>query len=232
MNTSTKRPKRELGIFTTYKTKSTKLTAEAIRQRFIIMILSSQNSPTDRTRTSLAQKIASKNGKKIWKNIYSAIFRDLEVLISCGLVEEEGRLPLKRGPKAIQEQGTPYYRLSYEGRIISLSLDTDMEEVERGSNGGSRERIREVLSEIPIDKDVRKMLLKLERCFPSFTCELIKKYVIAYCKGRIKNIFPLDYNSFKGIIKDKDVHIYKEFLEFGNISESERKSILNFLDKL
>jgi len=37
----------------------------------------------------------------LWKNIYSGIFRDLdEVLLPLGIVEEEGRLPLKRGPKA------------------------------------------------------------------------------------------------------------------------------------
>ena len=44
--------------------------------------------------------------KIAWKNIYSGIFRDLdEILLPMEIAEEDGRLPLKRGPKALQEKG-------------------------------------------------------------------------------------------------------------------------------
>ena len=56
----------------------------------------------------------------MWKNIYSGIFRDLdEILIPLGIVEEEGRLPLKRGPKALQQNGMPFYHLTKKGMIVS-----------------------------------------------------------------------------------------------------------------
>ena len=49
------------------------------------------------------QKIAKKQ-EIAWKNIYSGIFRDLdEILLPMEIAEEDGRLPLKRGPKALQE---------------------------------------------------------------------------------------------------------------------------------
>ena len=63
------------------------------------------------TRTAIAQDIAEKNNL-LWKNIYSGVFRDLdEVLIPLEIVSEAGRLPLKRGPKALQEKGIPYLSL-------------------------------------------------------------------------------------------------------------------------
>ncbi len=98
-----------MAIFDTFKIKNQELTGEANRQRSIIIALATQENPIEKTRTSISKKIASKN-QLIWKNLYSGVFRDLdEILIPLGLVEESGRLPLKRGPKALQEKGVPYY---------------------------------------------------------------------------------------------------------------------------
>ena len=75
------------------------------------------------TRTAIAQNIAKKNNL-LWKNIYSGVFRDLdEILIPLNIVSEAGRLPLKRGPKALQEKGVPYYQLTPEGLLVVLSID-------------------------------------------------------------------------------------------------------------
>ena len=38
------------------------------------------------------------------------------------IAEEDGRLPLKRGPKALQEIGIPYYHLTKKGILIALSI--------------------------------------------------------------------------------------------------------------
>ena len=90
-----------LSIFETFKTKTQQLTGEAIRQRHIISHLAREDSSTLMTRTAIAQNIAKKNNL-LWKNIYSGVFRDLdEILIPLGIVVEAGRLPLKRGPKAL-----------------------------------------------------------------------------------------------------------------------------------
>ena len=112
-----------LSVFETFKTKREELTGEAMRQRGIIVHLVTESSPGMRTRTSISHKLAEKNGT-VWQNIYSGIFRDLdEILLPLGIVEEAGRLPLKRGPKALQESGVPYYQLTEAGMLVAASLD-------------------------------------------------------------------------------------------------------------
>ncbi|NJK78284.1 MAG: hypothetical protein HC944_06205, partial [Nanoarchaeota archaeon] len=112
----------KLSIFDTFKTKGEELTGEANRQRAIIAILASNVNPAERTRTGISQKIAKTQGIA-WKNIYSGIFRDLdEILIPMEIAEEDGRLPMKRGPKALQEKGIPYYHLTKKGVLVALSI--------------------------------------------------------------------------------------------------------------
>ena len=113
----------KLSIFETFKTKREQLTGEAIRQRYIISHLAREDTSTLTTRTAIAQNIAKKNNL-LWKNIYSGVFRDLdEILIPLDIVVEAGRLPLKRGPKALQESGIPYYQLTTKGLLVALSID-------------------------------------------------------------------------------------------------------------
>ena len=112
--------KTKLAIFDTFKTKGEELTGEAQRQRAIIGILASDANPAEKTRTGISQKMAKKQGIA-WKNIYSGIFRDLdEILLPMGIAEEDGRLPLQRGPKALQEKGIPYYHLTKKGVLFAL----------------------------------------------------------------------------------------------------------------
>jgi hypothetical protein len=113
----------KLAIFDTFKTRDKDLTGEAKRQRSIIAILGSSANPAERTRTGISQKIAEKQ-EITWKNIYSGIFRDLdEILLPMGIAEEAGRLPLKRGPKALQEKGIPYYHLTKKGILVGLAIN-------------------------------------------------------------------------------------------------------------
>ena len=99
------------------------MTGEAKRQRSIITILGSNVNPAERTRTGISQKIAKKQ-EITWKNIYSGIFRDLdEILLPMGIAEEAGRLPLKRGPKALQEKGIPYYHLTKKGVLVGSAIN-------------------------------------------------------------------------------------------------------------
>ena len=115
--------KSNIAIFDTFKTRNDKFTGEARRQRGIIIHLAIEKSAELRTRTSIAHAIAKNNGI-LWQNIYSGIFRDLdEVLIPSGVVVEEGRLPLRRGPKALQLEGVPFYELTETGILVASSIE-------------------------------------------------------------------------------------------------------------
>ncbi len=168
----------QLAIFDTFKTKGLELTGEAQRQRFIITTLATKNNPTEKTRTAISQTIAEKQGV-IWKNIYSGIFRDLdEILIPLELVEEGGRLPLKRGPKALQEKGIPFYHLTKKGLLVALSL----KEIK------NRKQILERFFELanPEETEFSSMLIKLAEISPSFTFSIFELYVKSYCEGKLE----------------------------------------------
>lgn len=213
----------KLAIFETFKTKE-ELTGEAQRQRAIIVILATQNNPSQTTRTAIAQKIAQENGT-IWKNIYSGIFRDLdEILIPMGIAIEAGRLPLKRGPKALQEKGIPYYQLTEKGFLVSLALDEII----------GRERILEKFfaQTKNIDKDFQDEVETLLRFVPRFTYSLFRGYVKAYCDGKLDNPLPLDKAQFIEA-SEETIRIQKEFLEsFVNMGKVEKEKTLNFLKNI
>ena len=213
----------KLAIFDTFKTKSQQLTGEALRQRSIIISLAMGDNPMDKTRTSISQKIASQSGV-IWKNLYSGVFRDLdEILIPLGLVEEEGRLPLKRGPKALQEKGVPYYKLTQSGLLVSLSLN-DVK--------NKKEILEDFFSNSSKDEnEFYDIILKLTEIAPKFTFSLFEKYVKAYCEGKLK-LIPFKFQNLKDIY-DEGLIIQKEFLEcFTNLSKSEREKTVNLLNRI
>jgi len=217
-----KNPK--LAIFETFKTKQDKLTGEANRQRSIISHLSTSTNSAAKTRTSISRRIADDHGV-IWKNIYSGIFRDLdEVLLPLGIVKEGGRLPLKRGPKALQEKGVPFYELTVEGLLIALSLNEISE----------KEKIlHQFLSKAKIEeKEFQESLQKLAKIIPKFTYYLFEKYSKAYCDGKIEKLLPFSLANLKKI-SDESIIIQREFLEaFGNFSNKDKEKTLNFLRKI
>ena len=109
-----------LAIFDTFKTRSTDLTAKAMRQRAIISALTGNVNPAEKTRTAITRRITK---SKEWKNTYSGVFLDMsEVLIPLDFIQEQGRMPLNRGPKALQEKGVPYYGLTRKGFIVAMAL--------------------------------------------------------------------------------------------------------------
>ena len=218
-----KKGRSRLAIFNTFKTKSDELTGEANRQRLIISNLATFQNPSDRTRTSISQKIADLHGI-IWKNIYSGVFRDLdEILIPIGLVEEDGRLPLKRGPKALQESGVPYYKLTRKGTLVALSI--------RGIK--DRQVILEnFLSSEEGDTELMKILLKLSKITPSFIFFLLEKYVKAYCLGTLENLLPFNLINLRQV-SDESVLIQKEFLVgFSNLSKLDQEKTIKFLGNI
>jgi len=214
----------KLAIFDTFKTKGNDLTGEANRQRAIIAILGSNVNPAERTRTGISQRIAKKH-EIAWKNIYSGIFRDLdEILLPMGIAEEDGRLPLRRGPKALQEKGIPYYHLTKKGILVALSIN----ECKNREN-----LLFEFFSKSdPKEKKFEKILSNLVKTSPIFTYSIFQKYVKAFCEDKIKELLPFDLSKLQDI-SDESLIIQKEILSaFANLSKQEKDEAIIFLDKI
>ncbi|CAD6368537.1 conserved hypothetical protein [metagenome] len=214
----------QLSIFDTFKTKEMELTGEANRQRAIIAILANNSNPAERTRTGISQRIAKKQ-EIAWKNIYSGIFRDLdEILIPLEIAEEDGRLPMRRGPKALQEKGIPYYHLTKKGTLVALSI----------SEVKNKEQLLEkFFSEADSkEKEYEKIIRNLSENIPNFTYSIFQKYVKAFCDNKIKNLLPFDLSKLKDI-SDESLVIQKEILEaFLKLSKQDKDEAIKFLNEI
>ena len=214
----------KLAIFDTFKTKGNDLTGEANRQRAIITILASNANSAEKTRTGISQRMAKKQGST-WKNIYSGIFRDLdEILLPMGIAEENGRLPLKRGPKALQEIGIPFYHLTKKGLLIALSI----------SEVKNREKLlKEFFSKSESgEREFEEVLSSLLQTSPNFTYSIFQKYVKAFCDNKIEELLPFDLSKLRDI-SDESLIIQKEILSaFVKLPKQEKEDTIRFLDKI
>ncbi len=223
--TRTKKQIPKLSVFQTFKTKNKEFTGEAMRQRGIIIHLASETLPTRKTRTAIAHKLAEQNGTT-WQNIYSGIFRDLdEILLPLELVKEAGRLPIKRGPKALQEQGVPYYQLTDSGLLVAASVS---------DTGKERMRIMNDFFEKEVnakEKDLKRAIITLLDVAPNFVLLLLRKYIESYSEGIIDRLVPFNSDYIKKAVSDA-VHVQRELLEgFSSLSNPDREPIMSFLRK-
>jgi len=213
----------KLSIFDTFKTKREQLTGEAIRQRHIISHLARENSSTLMTRTAIAQNIAKKNNL-LWKNIYSGVFRDLdEILIPLNIVSEAGRLPLKRGPKALQEKGVPYYQLTPKGLLVVLSIDDFDQRNSVLDEFLSKDEIKE--------KEFVGAIRTLVKISPKFTYSMFEIYVRAFCEGKLKNLLPFSIPEFQKISENVFTTQNELLTGFMTLSKSKKLNVLNFFSK-
>jgi hypothetical protein len=216
--------KHNIAIFDTFKTRKDKYTGEAKRQRGIIAHLAIEQSPEFRTRTSIAHVIAKKHGI-LWQNIYSGIFRDLdEALIPSGVIKEGGRLPLRRGPRALQLEGVPFYELTESGLLVASSIE---------ELGDDRVNILEKYLESLPPKDqtetsiIAGLLLLIKRA-PGFAFKIVNEYIYAYSSGLIENIAPLDIEKLRDVIL-KQATIEKELVEAViRMENSQREVVMKF----
>ncbi|MFY9798219.1 MAG: hypothetical protein WAK17_16815 [Candidatus Nitrosopolaris sp.] len=213
--------KYNIAIFDTFKTRNNKFTGEAKRQRGIIAHLATEQSPELRTRTSIAHVIADSHGI-LWQNIYSGIFRDLdEVLIPSGVVKEGGRLPLQRGPKALQMEGVPFYELTDTGLLVASSIE---------ELGPSRTKMLEsYIRSIPIGAPnyevMREGILLLNKFAPSFACKIVNEYVRACTVGLIEDITPMDIHKLRSVISAR-IGIEKELIESFDLLQTDQKETI------
>lgn len=210
-----------IAIFDTFKTKKNKFTGEAKRQRGIITHLVLEKNPELRTRTSIAHAIAKNNGI-LWQNIYSGIFKDLdEVLIPSGVVKEGGRLPLRRGPKALQLEGVPFYELTETGILVASSIE---------ELGNIRMKVLESyfnsMNNSSSGNDImKKSILLLLKTIPSFVIKIISAYIYAYTNGEIDNITPITIDKFRSVLKEQ-ISIEREFVESYDVLSQNQKVLL------
>ena len=213
-----------IAIFDTFKTRKDKFTGEAKRQRGIIAHLAIEQSPELRTRTSIAHAIAKKHDI-LWQNIYSGIFKDLEeILIPLDIVRIGGRLPLRRGPRALQLEGVPFYELTEAGLLVASCID------ELGAK--RMELLESYLLSIPAgDQSQRTMctgILLLIRMTPCFVSKIINEYIYAYSRGLIENLTPIDVKKLRYAIS-KQITVERELVEaFGILQEDQKETIRNF----
>ena len=216
-----------IAIFDTFKTKKNKFTGEAKRQRGIITHLVLEKNPELRTRTSIAHAIAKNNGI-LWQNIYSGIFKDLdEVLIPSGVVKEGGRLPLRRGPKALQLEGVPFYELTETGILVASSIE---------ELGNIRIKVLEsyfnsMNNSSPGNDIMKKSIILLLKTIPSFVIKIISAYIYAYTTGEIDNITPITIDKFRSVLKEQ-ISIEREFVESYDVLSQNQKVLLKDFFKI
>lgn len=213
-----------LGIFDTFKTRKDTLTGTALRQREILGALAGLGSPETRTRTGISQSIA-KEGDTRWKNVYSGIFHDIDsVLIPLGLVEEAGRIPPKRGPKALQEAGIPYYHLTREGQLVEIAT---------GNKDGLGKRIAALFSDSGSEEaKLGRALALLARFAPTLASSILAEYVKTYCDGQVKRLLPLTLEKLKAT-SAKSIQEHTEFLAGAlELKEADRDRVITLLDSV
>ena len=212
------------------KTKQGRPTGEARRQRAILASLASHPRPADRTRPAIAKAVSGGGGAQ-WKNMYSGVFNDIEgSLVPQGLIEEEGRLPYKRGPRAVQAAGIPYYRLTRLGRLACLSLAEvpDREALIGGLVGDS---------ESGAEKRALGAVAAIARFSPEFVDTLLGDQARAYSEGRAESLLPEGSNG--GISREEGeegrpggglARITIGFVDgLAGLPERDRESVMEFL---
>ncbi len=223
-----KQDKHNIAIFDTFKTRKDRFTGEARRQRGIIAHLAIEESPEFRTRTSIAHVIAKKHGI-LWQNIYSGIFRDLdEALIPSGVIREGGRLPLRRGPRALQLEGVPFYELTETGLLVASSI----EEIGKGRVKILERYLGSLLAKNSTETAIITGLLLLIKTAPRFAFKIVNEYIYAYSSGLIDNITPLDIEKLRTIISEQ-VGIEKELIEaYIRMENDQREVVKTFFSEI
>ena len=213
-----------IAIFDTFKTRKDKFTGEAMRQRGIIAHLATEQSPELRTRTSIAHAIAKKHDI-LWQNIYSGIFKDLEdILIPSGIVRIGGRLPLRRGPRALQLEGVPFYELTEAGLLVASCIE------ELGAN--RMKLLESYISSIQTGDQSQMVMcmgiLLLIRMTPCFVSKIINEYIHAYSRGLIENLTPIDDKKLRHVIS-KQITVERELVgAFDILQEDQKETVRNF----
>ena len=194
------------------------LTGKAGRQRKIIKIIGTAKIPEQRTKVEISKKISVKN-KQSWKNIYSGVYEDIEkIFLPQKIIEEEGRIPLKRGPRLLQNEGTGYYKLTKTGELLLFCTENT--------------KIKIDFTEFTYQHDLGKKLNLLYQISPSLCFLLLEKYASIRCIKR-EDIVPITLENVKKITEftlNCDMDFIKSILSCSKDDQEKILAILSHID--
>lgn len=170
-------------LFETFKL-TNQLTGKAKRQRKIIKIIGTANIPNQRTKVEISRKISIEN-KQSWKNSYSGVYNDIEkILLPQKIIEEEGRIPLKRGPRLLQKEGTGYYKLTKIGTLLLFCIEDNKVKID--------------FTDFTDQQDLGEELNLLYTINPVLCFLLLEKYTSTMCING-KDIMPITLENISKI---------------------------------
>ncbi|MDH5657865.1 MAG: hypothetical protein OEY17_00765 [Nitrosopumilus sp.] len=206
----------KISLFDTFKM-TNQLTGKAKRQRKIIEIIWTTQNFKQRTKVEIAKKI-SIEAKQSWKNIYSGVYDDIEKnLLPQRIIEMDGKIPVKRGPRLLQNEGTGYYRLTNTGILLLFCIGHTKVEID--------------FIKFTHQRDLGERLNGLYQISPSLCFLLLEKYVSVRCiKG--ENIVPITLEGISETTKFTlkcDVEFIKSML---SCSKDDQRKILMILSDI
>ncbi len=192
------------------------------------MLLAMESSPQLKTRTAIAHAIAEKHGI-VWQNIYSGIFRDLdEVLVPLFVVKEGGRLPLRSGSRALQQEGVPYYELTEAGLLVASTV----EELGDGRKKLVERYLDTFSASEPNQKLLKEGILILLKFAPTFVFKIINEYITSYIRGTVTDMVPIDVEKMQSMVA-KVIGVEKELVEaFASMSNNDKDMVYRFVKKI
>ena len=205
----------EISIFDTFKM-SNQLTGKAKRQRKIIKIIGGSRVPDQRTKVEISKKVGIEN-EQSWKNSYSGVYEDIEkIFLPQRIIEEEGKIPVRRGPRLLQKEGTGYYKLTKIGKLLLFGIG-DKIDID----------FREYTDEPNLGADLNSLYeTNQELCFL-----LIENYISMNCANR-EEILPIKSEKFSQTSSQKltcDLDFLKSMLA---ISKEEQEKVLEILSRI
>ena len=196
-----------------------KLTCKAKRQRKIIEIIGTTEIPGQRTKVEISKKISIKN-KQSWKNSYSGVYEDIEkILLPQKIIEEEGKIPLKRGPRLLQNEGTGYYKLTKTGILLLFCIESDT-------------KMKIDFTEFTDQYDLGEKLNLLCQISPSLCFLLLEKYVSVRCI-REEDIIPITLENIREITKftlNYNINFVKSILSYSKDDQRKILMVLSHID--
>jgi len=170
-------------LFETFKL-TNQLTWKAKRQRKIIKIIGTTDIPDQRTKVEISREISREN-KQSWKNSYSGVYNDIEkILLPQKIIEEEGRIPIKRGPRLLQREGTGYYKLTKIGTLLLFCLQDNKVKID--------------FTDFTYQQDLGEELNLLYTINPVLCFLLLEKYTSTMCISG-KDIMPITLENISKI---------------------------------
>lgn len=204
-------------LFETFKL-TNQLTGKAKRQRKIIKIIGTRDIPDKRTKVEISREISIEN-KQPWKNSYSGVYDDVEkILLPQKIIEEEGKIPLKRGPRLLQREGTGYYKLTKIGTLLLFCIGDNKVEID--------------FTDFTHQQDLGEELNLLYTIDPVLCFLLLEKYTSTRCMCG-KDIIPITLEKISKISEfplNCNLEFIKSILSHSKDNQRKILQILSHID--